>query len=161
MISGSTKKVGSSVLPVNRSIPLSVNSILLFFSSITKYNSSVASCIWRMFSDMKYSSVFNIWAFTPCSLKNLINALLRGYPLKERYRRIEPSSTTFWSSLAIFFLASINSLEQRSFCAFTTTSTFGRNCSNNCSSPRGIGPEMISGVRASSINTESTSSTME
>ena len=148
MISGSTKKVGSSVLPVNRSIPLSVNSILLFFSSITKYNSSVASCIWRMFSDMKYSSVFNIWAFTPCSLK-------------ERYRRIEPSSTTFWSSLAIFFLASINNLEQRSFCAFTTTSTFGRNCSNNCSSPRGIGPEMISGVRASSINTESTSSTME
>ena len=100
-------------------------------------------------------------AFTPCSLKYFIIGLFFGKPLKERNKSKLPSSCSFLSSDAIFTLASANSLVDISRCAFTISSTRGRNISYNWSSPLGTGPDIINGVRASSINTESTSSTIE
>ena len=45
-------------------------------------------------------------------------------------------------------------------CTWTKLTTLGLSWSNSCSSPLGVGPLMMSGVRASSMRTESTSSTM-
>ena len=73
--------------------------------------------------------------------------------------RIEDDKA-IWSSEAINFLASVKYWVANLRCASTKRSTNGRSCSNNWSSPFGTGPEIINGVRASSINTESTSSTM-
>ena len=158
--SGSTKNWVSSILPVRVSIPLSVNSIVLCFSSITKYSSSVATCIFFSFSCIQNSSVFCKRTFTPGSLRYLMRALLLGIPLYARKSESSPASRSFSSALCIFALASARSLVVRVFCVRTRSSTRCLYSSKSWSSPFGTGPLIINGVRASSINTESTSSTI-
>ena len=58
------------------------------------------------------------------------------------------------------FLASAKTVLTNFFWASTSELILCFNSPNSCLSPVGVGPEMINGVRASSISTESTSSTM-
>ena len=154
------KNLGSSPAAVIVSCPLSVRSMEFCFSSITKYRGSVISGILRLFSCIYSFSVFSRTALFPSSLRNLINGLYLGKPLCARSKRIPPSFLFFESSLASSSLASLKILATSSRCIFTKCSTRGLYSSNIWSSPFGTGPEIIKGVRASSINTESTSSTI-
>ena len=105
---------------------------------------------------MYWFSVFSNNALTPGSLKNLIKALFFGKPLCARNNAIPAS----FSLLPNAFFASDNAELIYAFCAFTNFSTLGFNAKNSWLSPFGVGPEMINGVLASSIKTESTSSTI-
>ena len=60
----------------------------------------------------------------------------------------------------IFALASAKTLVSRLRCFETRFLTFSFRTSNSWFSPLGVGPDIIRGVLASSINTESTSSTI-
>ncbi len=70
-----------------------------------------------------------------------------------------PASHSF-SGSAISFSACCMAFAAHCCCARTTRSTSGFISSNRSSSRPSTGPEMMSGVRASSISTESTSSTI-
>ncbi len=157
LISGRTKKLASEVEFDNRSNPLSVGSIEFIFSSITKNRSSVTKCMFLPFSAMYWFSVFCNKVFIPCSLRNLINALFLGSALYA-CNNLNPPSFSF--PLEINFFASEIIAVKRFFCSLTNFWTCGFNSSNSWSSPFGVGPEIIRGVLASSINTESTSSTI-
>ncbi len=109
--------------------------------------------------------------FIPSSERYFIRALFFGMDLYERNSARNPSSlilppsSFFPSSVSlfpssIFVLASARNFVARFFWTLTRRSTSGWYSSNIWSSPFGMGPEMISGVRASSMSTESTSSTM-
>ena len=95
----------------------------------------------------------------------MINALFFGKPLCVLNKAIPPSVI---SSLVVepsskplrFFFATINKSLINLRCAATKRSTLGFNSTNSCLSPFAVGPEIINGVLASSIKTESTSSTI-
>ena len=84
---------------------------------------------------------------------------------KPRYARNSDRFAAWAASFGAFasestFFASVRKPCTTFCCTFTKLTTFGFSSSNSCTSPFGVGPEMMSGVRASSMSTESTSSTM-
>ena len=91
----------------------------------------------------------------PSKDKNLIKALFFGKPLKTLNNWNPPSLV---SPAAINFLASAKTPIKYLLWIPTISLTKGFNSLNSCRSPCGTGPEMINGVLASSIKTESTSS---
>ena len=93
----------------------------------------------------------------PSSLRYLIRALFLGIPLKTLNKLKAPSSVSLFE---IWFFALERVPNKNFLCVETIFSTLGFKLLNSCLSPLGIGPEIIKGVLASSIKTESTSSTI-
>ena len=84
-----------------------------------------------------------------------MRALFFGSPLKTLSNK-NPLSLV--SPSAKIFLDSAKTPVNNFLCFETKSAILGFNSSNSCLSPFGVGPDIIRGVLASSIKTESTSS---
>ena len=104
-------------------------------------------------------SAFWSSCFMPGSERNLISGAYLGSPLCARSRSMAPS---FSSPSEIFFLASFESLVHEAALGLVELLHIGAELQvlGLVASLCCMGPEMIRGVRASSMSTESTSSTM-
>ncbi len=159
-MSGTMKSAGSSGDIVVA--PRSVRWTACPFSSRTKYSASSRSrmrcCfIGSLRSASASSSIFCTSCFTPVSFSIFSSRLFFGMPSWAWYSLSAASSRAF-ASPSSSFSASASSVFTTAVCLRASSATWRLNWPYLSSSSLPTGPEMMSGVRASSMRIESTSS---